>query len=64
MIVLSCLTTRSRLMMSLKLVVSKFLNFEMMSVMKSDSCLLFGANDSFDVWMTSLNRGITTEKGA
>ena len=51
-------------MMSLILVVSKFLNFEMMSLMNADSCSLFGAKDSFDIWTISLNRGMTTKRGA
>ena len=64
MIALSWLTTRSNLSMSSMLDVSKFLKFEMMSSMNADSLSLFGAKVSFDVWMISLNRGISTERGA
>jgi len=64
MIALSWLTTHSNSSMSSMLDVSKFLKFEMMSSMNADSWLLFGAKVSFNIWMISLNRGISTERGA
>ena len=63
MIILNCLMTRSSLLMSLMLVVSKSLNFEMMSLMNFDSWLLFGVKISFDIWTISLDKGIMTVKG-
>ena len=44
--------------------VSMFLKFKMMSSMNVDSWSLFGARDSFDVWMISSKIGISMERGA
>jgi len=40
------------------------LKFEMMFSMNAASWSLFGARDTFDVWMISLKIGISMEKGA
>ena len=64
MITLSWLITHSNLSMSSILDMSKFLKFEMMSSINADSWLLFGAKVSFNVWMISSNKGISTEREA
>ena len=64
MIILNCLMTHSSLSISLMLVVSKSLNFEMTFLMNFDSWLLFGVKISFDIWTISLDKGIMTVRGA
>jgi len=43
---------------------SMLLKFKMMSSMNADSWLLFGARDSFEVWMISSKIEISMERGA
>ena len=42
---------------------SKVLKFEMMSLMKLDSWLLFGVKISFDIWTISSDKEIMTVRG-